>query len=230
MDTNTFKPSIDWGNELFNSARWILEAFAVTAPCLLVVLVVVARLTEWGRQFWRISGDYFKGRQSVPAYALIAVLLVSTIASVRINVLLTYYANDVFTALQVAFEGAAVGRSEVKDSGINGFWLSMIIFAILATVHVLRYLLDMHLMQRFIMRWRIWLSYRFVDNWLGDLTYYRHQFLREPIDNPDQRIQQDIDVFTTGVGDVNHPSYGTQTVLVFGARTAPSTIARFRRH
>ena len=57
-------------------------------------------------------------------------LLVSTIASVRINVLLTYYANDVFTALQVAFEGAAVGRSEVKDSGINGFWLSMIIFAI----------------------------------------------------------------------------------------------------
>ena len=67
----------------------------------------------------------------MPVYALIAVLLVSTIASVRINVLLTYYANDVFTALQVAFEGAAVGRNEVKDSGINGFWLSMIIFAIL---------------------------------------------------------------------------------------------------
>jgi hypothetical protein len=33
MDTNTFKPSIDWGYELFNSARWILEAFAVTASC-----------------------------------------------------------------------------------------------------------------------------------------------------------------------------------------------------
>ena len=31
MDTNTFKPSIDWGNELFNSARWILEAFASRA-------------------------------------------------------------------------------------------------------------------------------------------------------------------------------------------------------
>ena len=188
---------------------------------------MVARLTEWGRQFWRISGDYFKGRQSVPVYALIAVLLVSTIASVRINVLLTYYANDVFTALQVAFEGAAVGRSEVKDSGINGFWLSMIIFAILATVHVLRYLLDMYLMQRFIMRWRIWLSYRFVDSWLGDLTYYRRQFLREPIDNPDQRIQQDIDVFTTGVGDVNHPSYGTQTVLVFGAVEALLSVFSF---
>ena len=91
----------------------------------------------------------FQGWQSVPVYALIAVLLVSTIASVRINVLLTYYANDVFTALQVAFEGAAVGRSEVKDSGIKGFWLSMVIFAILATIHVLRYLLDMYLMQRF---------------------------------------------------------------------------------
>ena len=66
-----------------------------------------------------------------------------TIAWVRINVLLTYYANDVFTALQAAFEGAAVGRSDVKDSGINGVWLSMIIFATMATVHVLRNLLDM---------------------------------------------------------------------------------------
>jgi len=82
-------------------------------------------------------------------------------------------------------------------------------------------------MQRFIMRWRIWLSYRFVDHWLGDLTHYRRQFLREPIDNPDQRIQQDIDVFTTGVGDVNHPSYGTQTVLVFGAVEALLSVFSF---
>jgi vitamin B12/bleomycin/antimicrobial peptide transport system ATP-binding/permease protein len=206
MDTNTFKPSIDWGNELFNSARWILEAFAVTAPCLLVVLVVVARLTEWGRQFWRISGDYFKGRQGVPVYALIAVLLVSTIASVRINVLLAYYANDVFTALQVAFEGAAVGRSEVKDFGINGFWLSMIIFAILATVHVLGYLLDMYLMQR-------------VNHALANLVELplRRQLARRPhvlpssvpacADRPPRSTHsKDIDVFTTGVGDVNHPS------------------------
>ena len=40
MNTVTFRPTIDWSHELLNSIRWILEMFAITAPCLLVVLVV----------------------------------------------------------------------------------------------------------------------------------------------------------------------------------------------
>jgi putative ATP-binding cassette transporter len=200
----------------------------MTAPCLLVVLMLIGRTTEWGRQFWRVSGDYFKGRPSLPVYLMVAALLVSTILSVRVSVLLSYYANDVFTALQVAFQGAAAGQDQVKDSGINGFWLSMLIFAVLAVVHVTRYMLDLYLMQRFIMRWRIWLSRRFIADWLGDFAYYRRQFLRDPIDNPDQRIQQDIDVFTTGVGaDPNNPAFGSQYILLFGAVEAALTVFSF---
>ena len=38
-----------------------------------------------------------------------------------------------------------------------------------------------------------------------------------PIDNPDQRIQQDIDIFTTGTGpETNTPTVGTSQTLVFG--------------
>jgi putative ATP-binding cassette transporter len=38
-----------------------------------------------------------------------------------------------------------------------------------------------------------------------------------PIDNPDQRIQQDIDVFTTGTGpETNTPTVGTAQTLLFG--------------
>ena len=36
---------------------WVLKAFGVTAVCLVVVLVLLGRFTEWGRQFWRITGD-----------------------------------------------------------------------------------------------------------------------------------------------------------------------------
>ena len=90
MDTVTFRPTIDWSHELLNSIRWILETFAITAPCLLVVLVLVGRMTEWGRQFWRITGDYFKGRQSLPVWVMLALLLLSTIVSVRLSVLLSY--------------------------------------------------------------------------------------------------------------------------------------------
>ena len=105
---------------------------SLTAICLLVILVVIGRFTEWGRQFWRVTGDYFTGRQSVTVWLLVALLLLSVIVSVRINVLLTYYVNDLFTALQVAFQS---GPSETgRSSGIAGFWATMAVFAVLAVL------------------------------------------------------------------------------------------------
>ena len=97
---NTFRPSIDWSDEFLNSTLWVLQVWVITASSLLVVLVLVGRTTEWGRQFWRITGDYFKGRQSAPVWAVVGLLLLSAILVVRINVLLSYYANDLFSALQ----------------------------------------------------------------------------------------------------------------------------------
>lgn len=228
MDTETFRSSIDWGHELANSAVWVLVAFAITAPCLVVALLLIGRLTEWGRQFWRVSGGYFVGDHSVVVWIMLALLLMSTIIAVRITVLLSYYTNDVFTALQVALAGVATGRSDLTDSGVHGFWVSIGIFLILAVIHVVLSLADMYLMQRFIMRWRIWLSARVIDDWLGDFAYYRRQFLRRPNDNPDQRIQQDIDIFTTGVGgQTNNPAYGSGNTLLFGAVGAVLSVVAF---
>jgi vitamin B12/bleomycin/antimicrobial peptide transport system ATP-binding/permease protein len=170
VNTGTFRSSIDWSNELLHSTVWILLAFAIAAPCVLVALVVLGRMTEWGRQFWRITGPYFAGAQSVVVWVMLALLLLSTIIAVRITVLISYYTNDVFTSLQVALQGLASGRTDVTDSGIHGFWVSIGIFLILAVVHVVLNLADMYLMQRFIMRWRIWLSGRLIDDWLGDFA------------------------------------------------------------
>jgi putative ATP-binding cassette transporter len=220
---NTFRPSIDWSHELFNSSVWVLEVFVITALCLLVVLVLIGRLTEWGRQFWRVSGQYFKGKQSLPVWALLAVLLVSSILSVRISVLLSYQVNDLFTALQVAFQGESS-----RTTGIHGFWATMGVFAVLATCYVVRLLADLYVTQRFIMRWRIWLSRRFIDDWLGDFAYFRSQFSRQPIDNPDQRIQQDIDIFTAGVGgQPNNPANHSGNTLLFGAVEAVLSVFSF---
>jgi putative ATP-binding cassette transporter len=228
VNTGTFTSSIDWGHELVNSTVWVLSAFVITAPCLIAALVVIGRMTEWGRQFWRITGPYFVGRHSVVVYVMLALLLVSTIIAVRITILISYYTNDVFTSLQVALQGIATGRTEVTDSGIHGFWVTIGIFLILAAVHVVLNLVDMYLMQRFIMRWRIWLSGRLIDDWLGDFAYYRRQFFRRPNDNPDQRIQQDIDIFTTGVGgQTNNPAYGSGNTLLFGAVAAVLSVIAF---
>jgi vitamin B12/bleomycin/antimicrobial peptide transport system ATP-binding/permease protein len=220
---NSFRPSIVWSHEWFNSTLWVLQVWVITATCLLVVLVLVGRTTEWGRQFWRVTGDYFTGRHSVPVWAVVGLLLLSGILVVRINVLLSYYANDLFSALQVTFQAGSA-----RSSGIHGFWSTMLVFAVLAVCYVTRTLADLYLTQRFIMRWRIWLSRRFIDDWLGEYAYFRSQFSRQPIDNPDQRIQQDIDVFTAGVGaEANNPARTSDHLLLFGAVEAVVSVFSF---
>ncbi|MCV7420067.1 ABC transporter ATP-binding protein/permease [Mycobacterium yunnanensis] len=228
MNSNGFAPSVDWGDELFASALWVLEAFVVAAVCLAVILVLVGRHTEWGRQFWRLNGPYFTTSSArVTVWLMLAGLLLSAVLSVRIAVLLSYYANDLFSSLQVAFEGSGDPGAARRESGVDGFWQSMRIFAVLATVATVRSLVDLYLMQRFAIRWRVWLTRRLVDDWLGGYAYYRGQLISTPIDNPDQRIQQDVDVVTNGTGEPNVPSHGSGNTLLFGAVESVLSVASF---
>jgi putative ATP-binding cassette transporter len=220
----TFTPSLDWGNELITSLLWVARAWAIGAVCMLVVLALLARFTIWGRQFWRITGDYFKGRQSIPVWALLGVLLLSVMIDVRLGVLFSYQSNDQFSALQAAFEG----EGPAKESAISGFWVAMLIYVGLAIAAIVRTLLDTYLMQRFIIRWRVWLTHRLTGDWLDGDAYYRGRFIDAPVDNPDQRIQQDIDIFTTGTGpETNTPTVGTSHTLVFGTVFAIVNVVSF---
>ena len=223
-----FKPSLDWAHEFVPSMLWILKTYSITAVLSLLVLVLLAKFTVWGRQYWRITGDYFKGRKSIGVWAWVAVLLLSTIISVRLDVLLSYYGNDLFTSLQVAFQGRGADNDEMRESGIHGFWMSLIVFAILATIYISRVMLDIYLTQRFIIRWRMWLTDRVTCDWLDDRAYYRTRFTDSDIDNPDQRIQYDVDIFTAGVGSSpNTPMVGTSSTLLFGAINSLVTVVSF---
>lgn len=210
----TFTPTLDWGNEVVASLLWVAKAWVIAAVCTLIVLWLLARLTKWGRQFWRVTGDYFKGRQSIPVWALLGVLLLSVMIDVRLVVLFSYQSNDQFSALQAAFQGSG----SAKDVAIKGFWFALLILGALIIADIVRTLLDTYLMQRFIIRWRVWLTHRLTGDWLDGDAYYRGRFIGDPVDNPDQRIQQDIDIFTTGTGpETNTPTVGTAQTLVFGS-------------
>lgn len=45
-------------------------------------------------------------------------------------------------------------------------------------------------------RWRQWLTHVYFKSWLGDRTYYRMELSSQGADNPEQRIEQDINSFT----------------------------------
>jgi putative ATP-binding cassette transporter len=165
-DLKPFTPSIDWGNELAASLRWIATTAAVSAVCLFAVLVLVVRFTRSGRQFWCVTGDYFSGRRSLRIWLRLGALMVSVITAVRLSVLFSYQGNDLYTAVQIAVQGGATDNIAVKNSGVHGFWNSLLIFAILATLLVTRMLLDQLMTQRFMLAWRAWLTERLIGNWL----------------------------------------------------------------
>jgi putative ATP-binding cassette transporter len=220
----TFTSSLNWGDELVGSALWVAKAWVFAAIGVVVVCALLARYTTWGRQFWRVTGDYFKGRESVPVWALLGVLLALVMIDVRVAVLFTYQSNDQFSALQSAFQD----EGSAKAIAIQGFWVSMLILAALIITNVTRTLLDTYLMQRFIIRWRVWLTHRLTADWLDGDAYYRGRFIGNPIDNADQRIQQDIDIFTTGTGpETNTPTVSTAQTLLFGSVFAIVSVVEF---
>ncbi len=223
-----YEPSLDWANEIPHSLLWTAKAWLVTAVVTVIVLVLLARYTTWGRQFWRVTGGYFRGPGSARVWAGLGVLLFLTLITVRLQVLLSYQANDLYSSLQVAFEGAGSGNDAVRASGVTGFWTAIVTFGVIAALFVGRQILDIYLTQNFIIRWRVWLTDKLTDDWLDDESFYRGRFLENPVDNPDQRIQLDIDAFTasTGTGE-NTPTAGTTTTLLFGAINAMVSVVAF---
>jgi putative ATP-binding cassette transporter len=180
--------------------------------------VVLRFTTEWARQYWRITGGYFTGSRSVGVWLMLGVLLLSVVTVVRLNVLFSYFSKDLYNALETAFTGSGAQNESIKQSGVHGFWVALTIFCILAATFIALAMVDLYLMQRFIIAWRVWLTDHLTADWLTGHAYYRARFIDETIDNPDQRIQQDIDVFTAGAGaTTNVPYIGTGQTLLFGA-------------
>lgn len=231
MNPDMFTPTLDWGNEWFTSLMWIAKAWAIAAVSTMVILVLIGRFTQWGKQFWRITGAYFTGPSSVKIWLWLALLLLLVVAGVRLDVLFSYQSNDMLTSFQVVEAGrdaAAAGDDAVKVSGKNGFFFSVLVFSIMAVIHIARIMLDLFLMQRFMLAWRAWLTDRLTGDWLDGKAYYRARFIDDTIDNPDQRIQTDIDIFTAGVGPLpNTPNNTTGATLLFGAISAIASMISF---
>lgn len=244
MGSKLFTPSVDWGHALAGSLTWIAMAWTISAVGVLAVLVLLRATMPWARQFWRVSGAYFTGRDSLRVWLMLGILLLSVITAVRLNVLFSYQSNDMYSSLQTAFQGTASDNDAMRDSGVHGFWMSIGIFSIMAVLHVARVMLDIYLTQRFMVAWRIWLTDRLTGDWLNGRAYYRAHFightvdaaiagpadtaLEGAIDNPDQRIQQDVDIFTAGNGaSPNMPANGTGSTLLFGAVQSMVSVVSF---
>ncbi|HEV7854398.1 MAG TPA: ABC transporter ATP-binding protein/permease [Mycobacterium sp.] len=228
MESEMWAPTLDWGSELWVSLIWLAKAWAIAAVATLVICVLIGRFTVWGRQFWRITGAYFSGAESVKVWLWLGLILFVVMLGVRVDVLLSYYSNDMSNAFQAVAGGLSTNNEALKQSGKHGFYFSMAVFCVLAALFIFQLLVDMFMVQRFCLAWRAWLTDRLTGDWLDGKAYYRSRFIDDKIDNPDQRIQSDIDIFTANNGPLpNVPYYSSQNTLLFGAISAVASIVSF---
>ncbi|WAB99711.1 ABC transporter ATP-binding protein/permease [Pseudomonas putida] len=174
---------MNWHQALQESLSWLAIASLITLIGFTAAAALAVRYTRWGSQFWQLAGPYFSFRRSWRPLLVFAALLVLTLFSVRMNVLFSFWYNGFYSALQ------ALDRT--------AFWYLLGVFAVLATLHVLRSLFTFYVTEAFSIRWRVWLTERLTNDWLHGDAYYRGQFLAEPVDNPDQRIELDVTAFVT---------------------------------
>lgn len=175
---------MNWNAQLTDSLLWLVETFVIVIAITAAAAAILARSTRWGRQFWRLAWPYFTPRRSWKPLAVVCLLVFFSLFAVRMQVLFSFWYNGFYSALQALDQGA--------------FWRFMLIFAILAAVHVARALVAFLIGQAFDIRWRTWLNDRLTQDWLHGRAYYRGQFVEPAIDNPDQRIQLDVSLFVEG--------------------------------
>lgn len=174
---------MDWNNELLASVIWLGIAFVLSLTGLFLIAVALSRWTLWGRQFKGLAWPYFSPARSKTPLLMVTLIILLTLFSVRISVLFSFWYNGFYSAMQ--------------KLDATAFWFMLLVFGILASIHVGRALLSFYLQQAFLIRWRIWLTQFLMAGWLENQVYYRSQYLANDADNPDQRIQQDVDSFVS---------------------------------
>ena len=127
--------AVDWSIEWFTSTVWILGVTVAAGLACWLIVWLLARSTAWGRQFARLAFPYFspRGPQGWRPLVVLLLLLLLTIASVRLTVLFSYVNNDLFTALQ--------------QLDPSGFLRAVLVFLALAAVWVVNSLLAFYVQQ-----------------------------------------------------------------------------------
>jgi len=135
------------------------------------------------RQAWALASPYWNSEEKWTARGLLLAVVALNLITVALNVRLNAWNNDFYDALQ--------------QYNWSEFWRQFLIFGIIAFSLIVVAVYSLYLRQILHIRWRRWLTDRFLRNWLENQAYYRMQLDHATTDNPDQRISDDLDRFAT---------------------------------
>src|SRR6266516_4090445 len=137
---------------------------------------------------WRIAAPYFRSEDKLAGRALLAAVIAIELSLVGIDVLLNQWNNRLYNALQ--------------QKNWDGFVREIGIFSLLATCYIALAVYQLYLNQWLQIRWRRWMTSRYLGEWLQGANHYRMQLQGDAADNPDQRITDDVKLFVERTLDI----------------------------
>lgn len=130
---------------------------------------------------WQLIKPFWVSEEKWRAWAMLVAIIALSLGLVYISVLLNQWNQVFYDALQ--------------NKNFPVFKQQLWRFTYLALIFIVLAVYKVYLTQGLQMHWRNWMTHKYMDKWLAHQAYY-HTEQQQTIDNPDQRIAEDLDVLT----------------------------------
>jgi putative ATP-binding cassette transporter len=142
---------------------------------------MIEKLRTFLGDFRTLAAPYWSSEERWPARGLLLVVASLGLGQVYLLVLLNTWYQQFYDALQ-NLDRAAFGRLILRFAALAAFYIATAVYGL-------------YLRQMLEIRWRRWLTNRWIGDWLADRAYYRMRLVETGTDNPDQRIAEDLRLF-----------------------------------
>jgi vitamin B12/bleomycin/antimicrobial peptide transport system ATP-binding/permease protein len=132
-------------------------------------------------QFWALAGPYWRSGERLKSGLILFAVVALNLGAVYVMVLINLWYALFYNSLQ--------------DRDFSAFSYQLLRFGGLAALYIFAGVYRVYLRQMLQIRWRNWLTERYVARWLENGAFYRLQLSNGGADNPDQRIAEDINGF-----------------------------------
>jgi putative ATP-binding cassette transporter len=147
---------------------------------------------------WRLSRPYYVSEQKWSAWGLLASVVALNLLIVGMGVVFSFWNRVMFNTLQTkdweAFVQLLFLYRHTEFGPMPGFCEFAAVYIVVGVYRV-------YLTQWLEIRWRNWMTSRYLDEWLSDRAYYRISLTTDRAaigtDNPDQRIAEDLRDFVS---------------------------------
>jgi vitamin B12/bleomycin/antimicrobial peptide transport system ATP-binding/permease protein len=131
---------------------------------------------------WRLAAPYYRSEDRWAGRLLLGAVVAIELSLVAIQVILNEWYNRFYNTLQ--------------DRNFSAFVSEILFFCAIAAIYTVLAVYQNYLNLWLQIRWRRWMTQTYLRQWLNTANHYRMQLLGDAADNPDQRIAEDLQLFT----------------------------------